>query len=190
MSDPLSQARISRRAVLRGGTLSLAAAFWGLSACGDSTPSPPDLNPCDLVTSSSSDPVSVQFLYSTEKDAWLQKAIKAFYKTNPQCGGKQIQIDLQDSGSLDLVNQILNNNYPNLVACSPASELELSRLDYLWKKNHGQSIVNYTTALGPQSLVQTPLVFAIWKEFADALITNYHRIDWDILYQALQLPNG
>ena len=190
MSHPLSQAYISRRAVLRSGMLSLATALWSLSSCGSSVPSPSGHNACDRVTPSSSDPISIQFLYSTEKDAWLQDAKKVFEQTNLQCGGRQIHIDLQDVGSWDLVSQILNNSYPHVVACSPASELELSRLDDLWKKKNGQFIVNHSTPLEPRSLVQSPLVFAIWKEFADVLMNHYHRIDWDTLYQALQLPNG
>ena len=193
MSDLLSSARISRREVLLGGTLSLVAALWGLSACGEVTPSPtptPAPDPCEGSTPSSSDTVQIEFLYSTEKDAWLQQAMKAFKQTNLQCNRKPIQIIAHDSGSVDIVDQIVNQKYPYLVACSPASELELSRLNFRWKSTYKQSIVNYTTEFGPQSLIQSPLVFAIWKEFADALRKHFGRIDWDTLSQALQLPNG
>jgi hypothetical protein len=173
MNNPPSRARISRRAVLQGGTLSLVAAFLGPSACGDSTST-----------------ISVKILYSTEKDAWLKQAIEVFQGKNQRYNGKLIQIVAQDSGSLDLVDQILNLSYPDLIACSPASELELNRLDYLWKNRYGRSIINYTTDLGPQSLVQSPLVFALWKEYADTLRNNYKHIDWDTVSQALQLANG
>jgi hypothetical protein len=38
--------------------------------------------------------------------------------------------------------------------------------------------------------VYSPLVFAVWKHYADAFIQKYQKIDWDTLHSALLLPDG
>jgi len=193
MSNPLSQARISRRTML-SRMLSLTAASAGLGACGTTQTPQTIINDCrDLTLTPSSDTVQVHFLYSTEKDAWLQNAITAFQSENHQCNGKPIEIIASSSASVDMVDQILHHQAdPDLVACSPASELELSRLVYLsaLPTYFGQSIVNSNVNLSPEFLVQSPLVFAVWKQFADTLRNAYTSIDWNTLYQAMKLLNG
>jgi len=133
--------------MLLGGTLSLATAIWELSACGNSIPPPSTPSACESQTSSSSSTILVKFLYSTEKDTWLKHAIDAFQRKNQQYNGKTIQIVPQDSGSVDMVSQIVNNQCLDLIACFPASELELNRHDYPWKQKYCQTIINYTIDL-------------------------------------------
>lgn len=190
MNSERSHHRLSRRSVL-GKTLGLTAAFAGLGACG---PPLAPVNDClSLTPTPETDTVPVHFLYSTEKEAWLSAAIDDFHNTNHQCNGKPIEIIPSSSGSADMVDQILTRRGDaKLIACSPASALELNRLDYLSRQSRyfGQSIISYNGDLSPQDLVSSPLVFAIWKQFADLLRAKYRRIDWDTLYHALTLPEG
>ena len=172
------QQRVSRRALLIGGLIAAGAVVGGGLAASHFF-----LAPTSTVT--------VNFAYSTEKDAWLVAAAQAFNSKNIMLANsnKLIQVALGDSGSLDVGVKILNGE-SKPVAWSPASDLELNRLDYQWQQKYGQTINATSTALSPRSLVSSPLVFAVWRDRAAVLLQKYHRIDWDSIYNALLLPNG
>jgi len=172
------QQHISRRALLIGGLIAAGAVVGGGLAASRFF-----FTPTSTVT--------VNFAYSTEKDAWLAAAAQAFNSKNIMLANsnKLIQVALGDSGSLDVGDKILNGE-SKPVAWSPASDLELNRLDYQWQQKYGQSINATSTALSARSLVSSPLVFAVWRDRAAVLLQKYHRIDWDTIYNALLLPNG
>jgi len=122
----------------------------------------------------------------------MQAAISAFQKSSAALLGgsnKVIQIDSDNSGSLDVGDKILSGE-DQFAAWSPASELELNRLSFKWKNKYGRDIIGSSTELTPQSLVSSPLVFAVWKERADVLQSKYGSIDWPTIYTALKLNNG
>ena len=173
MSEPPFQTRISRRHVLIGGTLGLAAMLSGISSCD--TPGT----------------ITVNFLYSTEKSEWLEPAIQAFNNSNRQYNGKVIQVISTNSGSLDFAEKIVKNQLqPRPDAWCPASELELNRLDHLWQKANGLPVISSSTDLAPRSLVRSPFVFAVWKDRAAALLNAYTCVDWDTIHTALSLQDG
>ena len=75
---------------------------------------------------------------------------------------------------------------------------ELNLLNSKWRqKNSGKDIILFTGDLASQSLVFSPLVFAIWQERAQALQQSpvlqkkYNgKIDWPVLHEAFIAKNG
>jgi serine/threonine protein kinase len=133
--------------------------------------------------------LTLNFTYSTEKQAWMQQVIGDFNNSHAQVGNKLIQIQGDPRGSVDAATRILNGQLKP-VAWSPASDLELNQLVNGWKKGHGSQDIIYTGGeLAPQSLVLSPLVFASWKERSDLLQKKYGSIDWPGVHDALQLAS-
>jgi serine/threonine protein kinase len=170
---------ISRRTLLIGGSVAALAAATGIYFLTHS--------------SAASGTVTVSLAYSTEKAAWLQEAASAFNAANQKLNGsgKTIQLQLSDLGSVDSVDQILSSQ-PRPTAWSPASTLEVNRLDYKWQQEHkGTPIISYTEQFQPRSLVRSPLVLASWQQRAQLLLQHYRvsTLDWDILASAFQVNN-
>ena len=181
-----SQQHISRRALLTGGLVTAGILVGG------------GLTAAHFLSSSANSgagagpAVTVNFAYSTEKDAWLTAAAQAFNNQKIKLAHttKLIQVELGNSGSLDVGDKIARGEI-RPAAWSPASDLELNRLDYQWGRSHNGQLVNATdTAFSKRDLVYSPLVFAAWKDHALAFLQKYPKIDWDTIYHALSLPHG
>lgn len=171
--------RVSRRALLVGGSVAVLAAAAGIYVISRPSQSQ-NLPPGETIP--------IPFAYSTEKAAWLQPAVAAFNKSAQTLNGtsKVINIQLTDLGSVDGQSQILSGQIKP-VAWSPASNLEINRLNYKWQQAHkGASIINYNEQFQPRSLVKSPLVLAAWQERAHALLNHYQvpTLDWDTLHAA------
>ena len=165
---------LSRRNLLIGG----AAALVGIGATAYGI---------SRVVSASMPTITVDFIYSTEKEEWLADAINAFNQSGKATyQNNNIQINPQSSGSLDLTNRILAGEVQP-AAWSPASSLELDRLNTQWQQKHGQDIFVKTDT---QPLVLSPLVFAVWQDRANVLLNKYGSIDWAHIYDALRLRDG
>lgn len=172
------QKGVSRRTFLIGGIAAAVATGTGLYFYLRSQ------NPAPGST------ITVNFTFSTEKSDWINAAIDAFNKSNAVVNNKAVRIVPDSRGSGDAKNRILNGAIQP-VAWSPASSLELNQLNAAWaKKNNGREIVISSGDLLPQSLVFTPLVFAVWKERANVLLNQYGSIDWPSLHDAFLLKNG
>jgi serine/threonine protein kinase len=127
LTPPPGQQRISRRALLIGGLVAAGVVVGGGYAAVRFLSSPPP------PTGST---IQIPFVYSTEKADWLTAAASSF-SNSPLAkltgSNKTIQVLLNDSGSLDVADKILNGEIKP-VAWSPASTLELNRLTYKWKQ--------------------------------------------------------
>ena len=172
--------RVSRRALLIGGGVAVLAAASGVYFISHQSPQ----------TQLSGATVTVTFAYSTEKAAWLQPAVTAFNNSNQKLsnGGKTINVQLTDLGSVDGQSQILSGQLKP-VAWSPASNLEINRLNYKWQQAHGgAALINYSEQFQPRSLVKSPLVLASWQQRAEALLRHYNvsTLDWDTLSSAFR----
>ncbi len=176
------QRGISRRVVLIGGGAAVVAAValsegvlhWPVPLTNSTTPG--------VAVSK----ISLDFIFSTEKNAWLEAAINDFNKQQVQVRGKVVEVQFDDSGSLDIANQIVAGQKKPVV-WSPSSMLELNRLSFKWQQAHGQgsAVLISTGNFGIQSLASSPLVFALWKERADAFLNYYGSINWTNIADAL-----
>jgi serine/threonine protein kinase len=130
----------------------------------------------------------IDFIYSTEKEKWLQEAIAAFQGSEAAVlNGKRIEIRALTSGSLNMTDRITQGEFKP-IAWTPASSLEINRFQDQWQEKHaGRSIIEDTDT---RSIVQSPFVFAIWEDRARLLLQKYQKIDWNSVHDALRTVNG
>lgn len=176
-----SPRRISRRVLLgvgAAGAVAIGTGLYFFSRSGGKV-----ANPAPGGT------ITVNFTYSTEKSDWIQAVTDAFHKKGVLFNNKSIQIVLDGRGSVDAQAKILSGEIKP-AAWSPASFLELNQLSSDWQQQHnGTDIIINNGDLLPKSLVFSPLVFAMWKERADVLLSHYGRIDWPAIHDALTKSN-
>jgi serine/threonine protein kinase len=172
---------ISRRTLLVGSGVALLAVGTGIYFFTRSQPG------AQAAT------ITINFAYSTEKSTWLVPAIAAFNtdQSKNTLNNKTIRIQANDLGSVDGLTQILNGGIKP-IAWSPASNLEINRLNYKWQAQHGgNSIISYSDQFQPRSLVKSPLVLASWQDRAQRLLHYYktQTLDWDTLASAFQVSS-
>ncbi|GAC1690308.1 MAG: hypothetical protein PVS3B1_29410 [Ktedonobacteraceae bacterium] len=178
------QRGISRRTLLIAGAVGVAAvggtALFLSGRKSSTTPTGPAGQPGPSGT------ITLNFTYSTEKAAWMDKAISDFNASNTQVGSKLIKVAADSRGSVETKDSILSGNIKPM-AWSPASFLELNQLNTAWKKAHGKEILYTSGSFISKSLVFSPLVFGVWKERAQILLNKYGSIDWQSISQAVAL---
>lgn len=136
------------------------------------------------------EPVVVQVLYSTEKEAWLQEVLPLFEATHTRVNGRPIQVQLQKMGSREIYLAVLDGKaQPDLI--SPASMLQISILQDLSASKFGTPLVNVADTQTCRSVVQTPLVLVAWRERAQVLWGDQPNGNlWKRLHDALLNPQG
>lgn len=184
--------RVSRRRVLGSGlALVVVAAAGGTGAyfyLNRKNTAP--LTPVSTTVPNPAGTIIINFTYSSEKAAWMQAVMNSFQQSGVTANGKTIQVVLDERGSVDALNKILDGTLQP-TAWSPASFLELNQLSAGWQQKHpSQDIFISTGDLLPQSLVSSPLVFAVWKDRAQVLQSKYGTIDWSAIHDALTQKNG
>jgi serine/threonine protein kinase len=175
--------RMSRRHLLIGGIGAATAIALGGTAVGYFL-SNKGSNTITRIAAGNS--IAIPFTCSTEKQTWMQASVNAFHKTGASVGGKTIQIDLDLRGSLDGQQKILNGTIQPII-WSPASFLELNQLSSAWQQGHaGKDVIINSGTLQAKSLVSSPLVFAFWRDRAEAFLRHYPSVDWPSIHDALK----
>ncbi len=138
------------------------------------------------------DTLTIPFIFSTEKNDWLNAIINDFNGQNIKLDKQVIQIKATAEGSVKTKDNILNgvptaDGFTTPVAWSPASDLELNQLINAWKKKNKSDLVFTSGDMAAKSLVQSPLVFAFWQKRADKFVQNYKSqgVDWTSIHDAV-----
>lgn len=123
----------------------------------------------------------ITFVYSTEKQDWIQNAIAGFSQTEPS-----IKVNLVGKGSLDASAAILEGTL-KATLFSPADTLIANLLADDWATKTGKQLY----ADDPQPLLLSPLVFVVWKDRADVLTAKTGGVlTWKAIREAVTSPKG
>jgi ABC-type Fe3+ transport system substrate-binding protein len=134
---------------------------------------------------SSKGQVKIDFLYTTEKEAWLKAAVEDFQKKEPN-----IAVNLQPTGSIESV-RTLSEGTAKPTIWSPADEAAINLLDTEWTLARGRSLIEKKGDLAPQPLVLTPLVVIAWEERAKLLSSKGEGpADFKTLHSLATSPKG
>lgn len=137
------------------------------------TAQPPTANPADALT--------IEVVYSTDKERWLREAVARWEATNPQVGRRPITVVLRSEGSQAIVSKLIGGSLKP-TAISPASTLQVSEIDAATIENK-QNI-----AQDAQPLVFTPLVIVAFEDSpADALQADAKL--WMMVHQQVLIAN-
>jgi len=174
---PKSRKQTRRRFIIGGigGVVAVAVAGTGAYFAVSHNQSTP---PLAMLT--------LNFNYSTEKQAWMEEVIPAFNNSRTISNGKVINVVGIPSPSVATQQGLLNKSLsPMPHIWSPASDLELQQLSNSWQQKHGSQNILVDQS---QSLVLSPLVFAVWQDRAATLLGHYGSIDWSSVHDALTQP--
>ncbi len=131
------------------------------------TPLPPTVNPADALT--------IEVVYSSDKQQWLREAVARWQETSPQVDGRPIQVVLRPEGSQLIVTE-LQSGALKPTAISPASTLQITQI------NAATIEGKPNIAQDSQPLVFTPLVIVAFKDSpADALNSDVNL--WSMVHQ-------
>ncbi len=166
-----------------------------LAACGlpgmpanKPTQTAPDMAsiPC---STHSSNPVTLNVLYSSEKQAWMEDVIKDFNNRNITACDGPITVKATPTGSGQSMQDILSSAAQPDV-WSPAGSVWLTLLNAQWQAKHsGQQLIG-TGATDTPSLVTSPVVIAMWKPQAEALGWPKTPIGWSDIAKLSTDPKG
>jgi Ca-activated chloride channel homolog len=125
--------------------------------------------------------LTVQLVYSPEKEKLLTPLIKRFNDDKHKAGGKQVFVEGQIVSSGDAERQIVKGQLKPTV-WSPASSF--------WGRLADQQTDSQIVAADNPSIVRTPLVIAMWKPMAQALGWPRKQIDFKQIIKLATAPNG
>ncbi len=172
--------RLCKRGTLTGLVLRIICLGFLLllAACDSSaTPTKPASSQASpsACASGSTGPVNLTFSYSTEKQSWIEAAVKRFNQQQSSCGSP-ITVKTIPAGSGQSMQDIVNGSIqPDI--WSPAGNVWLTLLNQQWQQKHGSQLIG-TSANENPSLVKSPVVIAMWKPMAQALGWPTTPIGW------------
>lgn len=130
--------------------------------------------------------VAVELMYSSEKKDWIEAAVGAFEAANPD-----IDVVLTSKGSLEAATAILDGT-AHPVLWSPADSLVLNLMASDWQTKFGRRPFAADGDAGPQQLLLSPLVFAVWEDRAKVLLAaaGGDTLTWKAIHDAVVSPRG
>ncbi len=117
--------------------------------------------------------IEIIFLYSSEKQGWLEEVTPEFEVWFKAKFGITVHVKLVAAGSHETINMILHGFKPTI--WSPASSIWISYLNEKWNEDHpGESIVSEWVPL-----VFSPIVIAGWR----SIVNKYNISNFMDLYR-------
>lgn len=107
------------------------------------------------------DSIEIIFLYSSEKQGWLEEVTPEFEKEFAARFGITVHVKLIPAGSHESVDMILRGFKPTI--WSPASSIWIPYLNKKWQEEYGGKAI----AREWVPLVYSPIVIAGWKDFVE-----------------------
>ena len=139
------------------------------------------------------DYIEITFLYSSEKQGWLEEVTPLFEKWFKERHGIDVKVKLIAAGTHETINLILHGSVKPTI-WSPASSIWIPYLNEKWKRQYG-----YDIALEWVPLVTSPVVIAGWRDlveqyniqgFMDLFELARNGIDFKWGHPDPQLSNG
>ena len=107
--------------------------------------------------------IEIEFLYTSEKQGWINEVTPRFEKWFEQRFGIKVHVRLIVTGTHDSVNRILDGSARPTV-WSPASSIWIPYLNVKWREITNS---NSDIAVDWTPLVLSPIVLAGWKSFTE-----------------------
>lgn len=145
--------------------------------------------PFSLAIGPASQPVELVIWYGTEKQAWLEEAVRRFEAQGATVNGRPVRVRLVGMGSREIADRVVRQDWgsdPRPTVVSPASSLWTAVLRADWAARNGGEIVSGDAP----PLVLTPLVLVAWQERATLLWPSGVDNLWPQLHDALANEQG
>jgi Ca-activated chloride channel family protein len=132
-----------------------------------------------------SNTVELLFTYGSEKEDWIKDVTGAFNQGGHKtAAGKAIRVQAVPLGSGESIDELLSGRRKaHLTSPASAAFLELG--------NARSQAMSKTDLVGPtQNLVLSPVVIAMWKSMAEALLKGKEAVDWSDILALSRDPKG
>jgi len=126
----------------------------------------------------------IEFLYGSEKEAWINKVTANFNRAGHLVNGKKVVIKTIAAGSGEAMEDLLSGR-SKAQLFSPASSLFIERANARAVKAGGAKLVDAT-----KTLVLSPVVIAMWEPMARALGWPGKPIGWADVLKVANDPKG
>jgi Ca-activated chloride channel homolog len=158
-------------------TVFSSCSFFGSQSSTTPTPGSTTIVPAvDLCAAHTSNPVTLTMDYGSEKEAWIKDVVADFNNRKLTACDGPITVNATPIGSGDSMQQILDGTIkPDI--WSPAGRVWLNLLAAKWQQKYGTHIIS-TGGTDTPSLVNSPVVIAMWKSEAQALGWPTTPIGW------------
>lgn len=136
-------------------------------------------------------PVVLDVLYSTEKEGWIEEAVRRFEaRRDIRVGGRPVDVQLSASGSREMYLNVLDGTVePDMI--SPASMLQISLLQDLSAGKFGSPIVNPAKTETCRPVLTSPVIIVAWADRAQVLWgDDPNGSMWLRMQEALTDPRG
>jgi ABC-type glycerol-3-phosphate transport system substrate-binding protein len=131
------------------------------------------------------DQVEINVTYSSEKKDWIEAAATPFRKDHPE-----IKLNLNAKSSIAAA-QAITDDKDKPTIFSPADTLIMNMAASDWKMKGRGDLFATSGEDAPQSLVITPIVFAIWDDRAQVLLkAGNGKITWKTLQKVINDNKG
>jgi Ca-activated chloride channel family protein len=172
---------MSRKSLLQRSTALLVLVALVLTACGSG-----GNNNLSATAQPAPNALHISFLYSSEKQAWVDAVTKTFNDNNVKtASGKSIYVDTKPTGSGEMTTDVLMGvEQPTL--WSPASSIWVPLLNDGWTQKQGKDLISETC----KNVVLSPVVIMMWKPMAEALGWPQKDIGWADIAQIATDPKG
>ncbi len=145
--------------------------------------------PAIQCSSHSKDPVMLNMVYGSEKEAWIKDVVADFNNRHIGACDGPITVSATPSGSGTSMQDIIDGKtQPDI--WSPAGGVWLNLLNSGWQQKHSGSTLIDTGATSTPSLVSSPVVIAMWKPQAEALGWPNKAISWADIANLSTNPKG
>lgn len=129
---------------------------------------------CNVTEMLGSNTVTVEIVYGSEKQEWLEPLVQEYNRAAPKTeDGATIRIEARPMGSIEAIEAILAEQIQPTV-WSPASSVYLPVAEARWRAKHATEL----TTTPPQDLVLSPVVIAMWQPMAEALGWPEKQLGW------------
>jgi len=109
------------------------------------------------------DNIEIEFLYTSEKQGWIEEVTPRFEEWFQQRFGIKVHVTRIVTGTRETINRILDGSARPTI-WSPASSIWIPYLNMKWRNITGS---NYDIAIEWVPLVLSPVVLAGWKTFSE-----------------------
>ena len=131
--------------------------------------------PTPACATQSSEPITLNLYYGSEKQAWMTDVVNSFNQQHYSVCGGLVTVNATPYGSGESMQAILDGGKADI--WSPAGNVWLTLLNQEWQQKYGTTIVG-TSANENPSLVKSPVVIAMWKPMAQALGWPSKALGW------------
>lgn len=139
----------------------------------------------DIIPRRKAGVIDLIFIYAWEKEGWVEAVTADFNRRAVKDGsGKIVRVTSLTRGSTDCLDELMDGTTKAHLT-SPVSSAFIKRGNAQWRAKTGRDLIPST-----ESLLQAPIVIAVWKPMAEAIGWGRQPVGWEEIHGLITDPQG